>query len=115
MERSSSPSVIVIGAGIGGLSAGIALRRAGIDVRILERAPDLATIQIGYGLHVWPNATRALRDLGVLEAVEAGGAAIDRMEHVAPSGRMIISHPAAEESARIGTPTLGIMRADLHG
>jgi 2-polyprenyl-6-methoxyphenol hydroxylase-like FAD-dependent oxidoreductase len=115
MDRQSSPSVIVIGAGIGGLSAGIALRRAGLDVRILERAASLKEIQIGYGLHVWPNATRALRELGVLEAVEAGGARIDRMEHVAPSGRTIITHPAAEESARIGTPTLGIMRADLHG
>src|SRR4051794_40335609 len=107
MDRQSSPSVIVIGAGIGGLSAGIPLRRAGIDVRVLERAASLKEIQIGYGLHVWPNATRALRELGVLEAVEAGGARIDRMEHVAPSGRTIITHPAAEESARIGTPTLG--------
>jgi 2-polyprenyl-6-methoxyphenol hydroxylase-like FAD-dependent oxidoreductase len=115
MDRPSTPRVILIGAGIGGLSAGIALRRAGIDVRILERAASLKEIQIGYGLHVWPNATRALRDLGVLEAVEASGARIDRMEHVAPTGRAIITHPAAEESERIGTPTLGIMRADLHG
>lgn len=109
-----SPTVIVSGAGIGGLSAALALRRAGIDVRVLERAERLEQIQIGYGLHVWPNATRALRELGVLGAVEAAGAPIERMEHVAPGGGLIFSYAAAEESARIGAPTLGIMRADLH-
>ena len=59
--------MVVSGAGIGGLSAALALRRAGIDVRVLERAARLVEIQIGYGIHVWPNATRALRRLGVLQ------------------------------------------------
>lgn len=57
--------VIVVGCGIGGASAALALALAGIPVRVLERAPVIA--EVGAGLQVGPNAMRILRELGVNE------------------------------------------------
>jgi 2-polyprenyl-6-methoxyphenol hydroxylase-like FAD-dependent oxidoreductase len=60
-------SALIVGAGIGGLSAGIALKRAGWQVRLFERAAFPR--ELGFGLVLAPNATRALADLGVAETV----------------------------------------------
>ena len=54
---------IVIGAGIGGLCAAIALRNAGLDVVIYEQASAIR--EVGAGLSLWPNATKALEKLGL--------------------------------------------------
>ena len=53
---------VVVGGGIGGLAAGLALRRAGLEVRVLEAQPQLS--EVGAGLSLWPNAMRALQRLG---------------------------------------------------
>ena len=53
---------IVIGAGIGGLCAAIALRNAGLEVVIYEQAS--AILEVGAGLSLWPNATKAPAWLG---------------------------------------------------
>ena len=50
--------VLIIGGGIGGLSAGIALRRAGFEVDVFERAPEFT--EIGAGISLWANAIYAL-------------------------------------------------------
>lgn len=54
---------VVVGAGIGGLAAAIALRRIGWDVTVLERAPELEPL--GAGITIWPNALRALDTIDV--------------------------------------------------
>ena len=61
--------IIVIGAGIGGLAAGLALQRRGFRVVVYERASEIR--EIGAGVVIAPNARRALRDLGVDAALEA--------------------------------------------
>ncbi len=61
------PVALIVGAGIGGLAAGIALRRAGWQVRIFERAN--APRAVGFGVGLAPNAMAALRQLGVAGAV----------------------------------------------
>ncbi len=53
----------VIGAGIGGLAAAIALREAGLEVTIREAADEIRPL--GAGLSIWPNGVRALRALGL--------------------------------------------------
>ena len=64
-----SRTALIVGAGIGGLSAGIALKRAGWNVRIFER--NASPRELGFGLAVAPKAVNALAELGVAEAVLA--------------------------------------------
>lgn len=56
---------IIVGGGIGGLAAAIGLRRAGCDVAVYERAPELD--EVGAGLTLWANAIRALDKLGLAD------------------------------------------------
>lgn len=56
-------TAVVVGGGIGGLSAAIGLRRAGWRVTVFERAPRVTGI--GAGITLWPNALRALEVLGL--------------------------------------------------
>ncbi|MGD1097321.1 MAG: FAD-dependent monooxygenase [Bryobacteraceae bacterium] len=57
----------IIGGGIGGVAAALALHRAGIDATVYERANELR--EVGAGMMLWPNATRVLKELGLLERV----------------------------------------------
>jgi 2-polyprenyl-6-methoxyphenol hydroxylase-like FAD-dependent oxidoreductase len=59
----------IVGGGIGGVAAAVALHRVGIEATVYERAPELR--EVGAGMMLWPNATRVLRDLGLLEKVAA--------------------------------------------
>jgi salicylate hydroxylase len=63
--------VSVIGAGIGGLAAGLALLRAGQRVRIYEQVPELG--EVGAGLSITPNAGKALIALGLGPVLERIG------------------------------------------
>lgn len=65
------PDLVVVGGGIGGLATANALATAGHSVRLLEAAPEFG--EVGAGLQLAPNATRLLREWGLLdEVVEAG-------------------------------------------
>jgi 2-polyprenyl-6-methoxyphenol hydroxylase-like FAD-dependent oxidoreductase len=57
----------IIGGGIGGVAAAVALHRAGIEATVYERANELR--EVGAGMMLWPNATRVLKELGLLERV----------------------------------------------
>ena len=67
---------MVCGAGVGGLSAAIALERAGYEVVVFEQAEDMRVT--GFGLNLWPNAGRALYALGLRNSYEAVSVALDR-------------------------------------
>lgn len=60
---------VIVGAGIGGLTAALAMLRRGLDVRILEQATELR--EVGAGLQISPNGTRVLAALGLDEAMQA--------------------------------------------
>lgn len=83
--------VIVVGGGIGGLSAAIALRKRGHAVDVLERAPELDAV--GAGLSLFGNAMHALRRLGVGDAVASQGAAVRYGALLDTSGRELASIP----------------------
>ena len=61
--------ILIAGAGIGGLSAALALARRGIPSRIVERASEIR--EIGAGLQLGPNGFRAFERLGIAEAMDA--------------------------------------------
>ena len=61
-------SVIVIGGGIGGLTAAISLLQAGFDVRVYEQARWLA--ELGAGINIGPNASRLLIRLGLRDELD---------------------------------------------
>ena len=57
--------VLVIGAGIGGLAATIAMQRAGVRVRVFEQASELG--EVGAGISISPNGALGLKSLGVFD------------------------------------------------
>lgn len=59
--------VIIIGAGISGLTAAIGLKKAGHDVLVLEQVREIT--EVGAGIQIAPNATRILGRLGLLENI----------------------------------------------
>jgi 3-hydroxybenzoate 6-monooxygenase len=71
MSRSTSDDlpIIVVGGGIGGVAAALALARVGRSVEVFEQAEELR--EIGAGIQMPPNAFRAFEALGVLEAMQA--------------------------------------------
>lgn len=66
-----SRSALIVGAGIGGLAAAVALGRAGWRVRVFERAATPR--ELGFALGLAPNAMAALRELGLADAIRAEG------------------------------------------
>lgn len=100
----------VIGAGIGGLAAGVALRKAGWSVTVFEHADEIRPL--GAGLSVWPNGSRALRSLGLGPLVDQAprtGGSLRR----ADGGVLAEFDPDVIEQ-RYGAPLVGLHRADLH-
>lgn len=108
-----SRSLIVAGAGIGGLSAAIALSKADYRVIVLERTSSLG--ETGAGLQLTPNATRALQELGVLEKIRPLAIAPQALAiSDARRGHEIVRGDLSEVEARYGSPWLVIARSDLH-
>lgn len=107
--------VIVVGAGIGGLTTAIALREAGIEAVVFEHADALEQIQgRRSSIHLWTNGVRGLQRLGIGDRVADAGAPFDRAQVESLDGRLLVDWPVAEMVRRLGAPTVGIIRADLH-
>jgi 2-polyprenyl-6-methoxyphenol hydroxylase-like FAD-dependent oxidoreductase len=100
-------TAIVVGAGIGGVTAAVALEQCGWQVTVLERAEELG--EVGAGMSVWPSAAAVLEELGVVgvEKVAATGGAAGMRK---PDGRWVVE--AADMGVEI--PVM-IHRAQLHG
>lgn len=103
---------IIIGGGIGGLCAGIALRRAGWGAAVYEATPALG--EIGAGLTLWPNALRALDALGLGERVrQLGTVDIEGGGINDARGRPLAAASMRAIGARFGATALVVHRAEL--
>ncbi|MFD8479484.1 FAD-dependent monooxygenase [Kitasatospora sp. NPDC059673] len=102
----------VVGGGIGGLAAALGLRRVGWDVTVLERSavPDDA----GAAISLAANGLRALDELGVGEAVRAASHGQYRGGTRRPDGRWLARMDGAALERAVGSPIVGITRAELH-
>jgi salicylate hydroxylase len=106
--------VVIVGAGLAGLTLGAALTEAGIDCRVFEQAPALG--EVGAGIQLAPNATRILHRLGMAEwlrkvAVRPEAVEMRRWDNGAVLGR---SDLGATCEQRYGAPYYAVHRADLH-
>ena len=108
-------NVAIVGGGIGGLAAALALARRGIAVDVYEQAPELR--ELGAGVQISANGTRVLHALGLKEA-------LDKVQ-VLPAGKAIrlwntgqswkLFDLGMESVERYGSPYITIHRGDLHG
>jgi 2-polyprenyl-6-methoxyphenol hydroxylase-like FAD-dependent oxidoreductase len=105
---------LIVGAGIGGLSAAIALRRAGWQAEIYERAASPR--ELGFGVVLAPNAMAALRELGMADVVLARGFApmSVRAELRRMDGTVLRRAEIATREA-LGGPLVIALRTALHG
>lgn len=101
---------IIVGGGIGGLSAAIALRRAGVEAVVFERAPEPR--EVGTGVGLWSNAVGVLKKLGLYETVRGLGAEIGA-EIRSWRGRKLFELSVEELRQRYGEANLLVHRADL--
>jgi salicylate hydroxylase len=108
------PSILLVGAGIGGLAAAGALRQRGCDVAVVEQTGESG--EVGAGLQLGPNGVKVLRALGL----EAGLLAIaSEMGQLATldwrdGAVLALDRMGTEGRERFAAPYLTVHRADLH-
>lgn len=101
--------IVIIGGGIGGLAAALALKREGFEPLVYERAPAL--LEVGAAIAVWPNAFRVLERLGLGETVLARAGRIRSARWLGRDGRLY-NHFNFPQT---GAPAVALHRADLQG
>lgn len=105
---------MIVGAGIGGLAAGLALQRAGINVTIYEQATELG--EVGAGLSISPNGALGLAALGIMDDFRRVAYAPDyQLVRHYQTGRVLAQVPRGERlEERYGERYYVVHRADLH-
>ncbi|GAA4629066.1 flavin-dependent oxidoreductase [Actinoallomurus vinaceus] len=102
--------VLIVGAGIAGLTTALALDKAGVGVRVVEAAPRLGPL--GVGINLQPHAVRELTELGLAEALEATGIQTREMITMDRFGNRIAVYPRGHH-AGYAWPQYSIHRGEL--
>ncbi len=111
MSSGRRMKALVIGAGIGGLTCAVALRRVGVDVEVYERATELR--DVGSGLSVMSNAVTALAGFGIDLGLDKRGQAVESFRIMDRRGRRIRDLPFQDTRGQVGAPSYCLSRADL--
>ncbi|WOC12716.1 FAD-dependent monooxygenase [Gordonia sp. MP11Mi] len=114
MTDNKCRSAIVVGGGIGGLTAALALRRRGIEVTVLEQAEELG--EVGAGLQIGPNASSVLYDLGLADELNRIGLVVqESVRRRWQDGRILAKTTLGSTATRkYGAPYFHVHRADIH-
>jgi 2-polyprenyl-6-methoxyphenol hydroxylase-like FAD-dependent oxidoreductase len=99
--------IAIIGGGIGGLSASLALRQFGFEPDVFEQAPEL--LEVGAAIAVWPNAMRLLQGLGIGETVIQHSGIIEQIRWLTQNGRPLNQVRFQKTDA----PAVALHRAEL--
>lgn len=105
-------TAVVVGGGLGGLTAAVALRQVGWQVTVLERAEQFG--EVGAGIALQSNALRCLDAVGLGEAVRRGGRPETPGGLRTASGRWLSRIDGAVLEQRLGTTAIVLHRAELH-
>jgi 2-polyprenyl-6-methoxyphenol hydroxylase-like FAD-dependent oxidoreductase len=111
MQSSVSKRAIIIGGGIGGVTAAIALKRAGLDVTVFERAEEL--LEVGSGLPLWTNALRSLNIIDLADELEKLGVQVTSVRVSTWNGDTLTDTRNDKHLKRLGTITIVVHRAEL--
>lgn len=103
--------IAILGAGVGGVTAALALMQRGYQVSLFERTPG--PTHIGAGIVVWPNASFVLNELGLLPAIAALSGRPEKMRRVSAGGEALGYLDIAALDRRMGFPSYSILRRDL--
>ncbi|GAB4370691.1 MAG: FAD-dependent urate hydroxylase HpxO [Elainellaceae cyanobacterium] len=103
--------VVVIGAGIGGLTAGIALSQAGYEVEIYDRISEMRPV--GAGISLWSNGIKVLNRLGLGAEVAKIGGQMNRMEYRTQTGELLNTIDLLPLVHQVGQRPYPVARRDL--
>ncbi|KAL3418180.1 salicylate hydroxylase (FAD binding domain-containing protein) [Phlyctema vagabunda] len=113
MKATKSFQIVVVGAGLGGLGAAIALRKAGHKVIVLEQAQEF--IEIGAGVQVPPNAARELVRWGLEAQMEEIASQPDKINYRSwDTGKTYGHTDLWNVRERFGAPYWQVFRPDYH-
>uniref|UniRef100_A0AAU3GZ50 FAD-dependent monooxygenase n=1 Tax=Streptomyces sp. NBC_01401 TaxID=2903854 RepID=A0AAU3GZ50_9ACTN len=101
--------IVIIGAGLGGVAAALALSRSGHEVELYEQADELR--KGGYGVILWPNGTGILNSLGIDH--ESLGHRLDRVDITSELGQQLVRVELDRIARRLGSPNKVIHRSEL--
>ncbi|MBX2962107.1 MAG: FAD-dependent monooxygenase [Cyclobacteriaceae bacterium] len=102
---------VIIGAGIGGLTAAIALLKKGIDVEIYEQSAELN--EVGAGIWVAPNGLKVFEQLGIADKIIEGGTSLNKIVVTDLKDRPVSVIDGSEISKRHNFTTVAIHRGTL--
>jgi 2-polyprenyl-6-methoxyphenol hydroxylase-like FAD-dependent oxidoreductase len=111
MAAMSKPDLLIVGAGVGGLTLALSLHQAGIPARVFEAAPEV--LPLGVGINLLPHAMRELSELGLAQRLAAHCIATRELAFYNRHGQFIFKEPRGR-FAGYDWPQLSIHRADLH-
>jgi len=103
--------VIVVGAGMGGLTAALALAQAGYSVEVYDRVKELRPA--GAGVSLWSNGVKVLNRLGLSQKLAAIGGHMQRVCYRASDGRMLTEFSLEPLIERVGERPYPVARTDL--
>jgi FAD-dependent urate hydroxylase len=106
-----SLKVVIIGAGMGGLTAGLALRQAGFEIEIYDRVPVL--LPVGAGVSLWSNGVKVLDRLGLGRELAQVGGRMERICYRGRGGELLTDFSLEPLVQAVGQRPYPVARADL--